>query len=150
MPLLQNKARSFAQVSRQFHTTVAALRKDHGLRQAYLMANAEVQAASGIDLITIWQLDPATLPDTTAPEKRKADRILDCIGNASHYVKDKYYSKLCKAGYMPFGKLNSLTKMKARDLSALLRKLEAEGRIKEIDDETTGFVQCYVLTGEAV
>lgn len=144
-----HKARTFAQITRQFHTTVAALRKDHGLRQAYLMANAEAKTANGVSLIDIWQLDPATLPDITPPEQRKKDRILDCIGNANHYVKDKAYGKLCKAGFMPFGKLNILTKMKARDLANLLRKLEAEGRIKEIDDETTSFVQCYVLTGEA-
>ena len=145
--LASSKTLVFA--SRQFHTTANAFRKDHGLRRAYQMANAEVQAGSGLDLLSIWQIDLNDVAEAATPKKRKEDRILDCIGNADRYAGDKAYGKLCKAGFMPFGKLNSLTKTKAKDLAASLRQLEAEGLIVEIDDERTGFVQCYVLAGGA-
>ena len=143
------QARTLALASRQFHATANAFRKDHGLRRAYQMANAEVQAGSGLDLLSIWQIDLNDVAEAATPKKRKEERIIDCIGNAERYVGDKAYGKLCKAGYMPFGKLNALVKTKAKDLAASLRQLEAEGRIREIDDERTGFVQCYVLAGGA-
>ena len=142
-------ARTIAFASRLFHSTVTSFRKDHGLRRAYQMANAEAIAGSGINLLEVWNIDLDTVPDAAIPKKRKEDRILDCIGNTDRYTGDKAYGKLCKAGFMPFGKLNSLTKTKAKDLAAILRQLEAEGLIVEIDDDRTGFVQCYVMAGGA-
>lgn len=143
------QVRMLGLASRQFHATATAFRKDHGLRLAYQMANAEAIAGSGLDLLAIWNIDLDAVPAAGTPKKRIEDRILDCIGNATRYARDKAYSKPCKAGFMPFGKLAALAQIKVKELKAILIDLEAQGLIVKVDDERTGHAQCYAMAGSA-
>jgi hypothetical protein len=58
------KAKSILQATRLFQATQKA---HHGLsvRQSYLLAASAAQEAFGVDLLAVWKLDLATLPDAS-------------------------------------------------------------------------------------
>lgn len=148
-----NKARTFSQITRQFHATVAALRKDHGLRQAYEMANAEAKTGHNIDLLNIWNIDLATLPGTKQRHETTGDsgleKLLKIIAKASKY-KDRKFTKALKAGKMPEGKLQAMMKQPVAKVRPLLEQAVNEGLVEKLDGHDYG-LSCpvYVVLGGA-
>lgn len=58
------KAKAITQATRLFQSTQRA-HAGLSLRQSYLLAVSAAQEATGVDLLAVWKLDPATLPDVS-------------------------------------------------------------------------------------
>lgn len=59
-----SKAKVITQATRLFQSTQRA-HAGLSLRQSYLLAVSAAQEATGVDLLAVWKLDPATLPDVS-------------------------------------------------------------------------------------
>lgn len=78
-----DKAKAILHATRMFGSTV----KTHpglSLRQSYLLAASAAQEAFGVDLLAVWKLNPATLPDVSPqaalarlPNKNGKRRLLE-------------------------------------------------------------------------
>lgn len=78
-----SKAKAITQATRLFHSTQRA-HAGLSIRQSYLLAVSAAQEATGVDLLAVWKLDPATLPDVSPqaavarlPKKDGKRRLLE-------------------------------------------------------------------------
>ena len=58
------KVKAITQATRLFHSTQRA-HAGLSIRQSYLLAVSAAQEATGVDLLAVWKLDPATLSDVS-------------------------------------------------------------------------------------
>lgn len=78
-----SKAKAITQATRLFHSTQLA-HAGLSVRQSYLLAASAAQEAFGVDLLSVWKLDPATLPNVSPqavvarlPKKDGKRRLLE-------------------------------------------------------------------------
>lgn len=78
-----SKAKAITQATRLFQSTQRA-HAGLSIRQSYLLAVSAAQEATGVDLLAVWKLDPATLPDVSPqaavarlPKKDGKRRLLE-------------------------------------------------------------------------
>lgn len=77
---------------------------------------------------------------TENPFQEQVVKAKKFIRMAKHYSNDKQFSKYCKRGYMPRGKLIKLLKIKPRDVDEIVKFLEAT---KEINIVIVENVTCF-------
>jgi hypothetical protein len=161
------KAKAITQATRLFQSTQRA-HAGLSLRQSYLLAVSAAQEATGVDLLAVWKLNPATLPDVSPqaavarlPKKdgklRQLEKLVRYLRNAKHLPVPRQASKftgeviarLLGQGYIPRQVLLKVMHVPAAEFNLLIAEGKEAGIVRELDGIEFNYAGVVYVAGGA-